>query len=76
MVVLPPQLRVLTVLAAVVRWRRQDERGASAVEYGLMVAGIAAVIVGAVFLFGQGIFSELFQETCDSIASNMPGGCT
>ena len=28
----------------------QDERGASAVEYGLLVAGIAAVIVGAVFV--------------------------
>jgi pilus assembly protein Flp/PilA len=53
----------------------EDERGASAVEYGLLVAGIAAVIVAAVFLFGQGVFSELFQNTCDSIAQNMPGGC-
>ena len=56
--------------------RRKDERGASAVEYGLLIAGIAAVIVAAVFLFGQGIFQELFQNTCDSIAQNMPGGCT
>ncbi len=56
--------------------RRKDERGASAVEYGLLVAGIAAVIVAAVFLFGQGVFAELFQETCDSIGQNMPGGCT
>ena len=55
---------------------RDDERGASAVEYGLLVAGIAAVIVAAVFLFGEGIFTNLFQETCDSIAQNMPGGCT
>ena len=38
----------------------RDERGASAVEYGLLVAGIAAVIVGAVFGLGQGIFSDLF----------------
>ncbi len=52
----------------------QDERGASAVEYGLLVAGIAAVILTAVFAFGQGIFSGLFQETCDSISQNM-GGC-
>jgi pilus assembly protein Flp/PilA len=51
------------------------DRGASAVEYGLLVAGIAAVIVGAVFLFGQGVFSGLFQETCDSIGQNMTGGC-
>ena len=37
-----------------------DERGASAVEYGLLVAGIAALIVAVVFLFGgfiSGIFS-------------------
>ncbi len=30
-----------------------DERGASAVEYGLLVAGIAALIVAVVFLFGR-----------------------
>jgi len=33
--------------------RRDQERGASAVEYGLMVAAIAAVIVGSVFLLGK-----------------------
>jgi hypothetical protein len=32
------------------------------------------VILTAVFAFGQGIFSGLFQETCDSISQNM-GGC-
>ena len=31
---------------------RRDEDGASAVEYGLLVAGIAALIVAIVFLFG------------------------
>lgn len=30
----------------------RNERGASAVEYGLLVAAIAAVIVAAVFLLG------------------------
>ena len=34
--------------------RRRDERGASAVEYGLLIAGIAAMIVVAVFAFGGG----------------------
>ena len=53
----------------------QRERGASAVEYGLLVAGIAAVIIGAVFLFGQGIFSNLFQQTCNSIGQNMNSTC-
>jgi pilus assembly protein Flp/PilA len=54
---------------------RNGERGASAVEYGLLVSGIAAVIVAAVFLFGQGIFTQLFQETCNSINQNMGGNC-
>ena len=34
------------------RLAKMDERGASAVEYGLLVAGIAAVIVAVVFLLG------------------------
>ena len=39
----------------------RDERGASAVEYGLLIAGIAALIVVVVFAFGntiEGIFSN------------------
>ena len=43
------------------RVAKMDERGASAVEYGLLVAGIAAVIVAIVFLLGgtlQGVFSS------------------
>jgi pilus assembly protein Flp/PilA len=53
----------------------RNEHGASAVEYGLMVAGIAAVIVGVVFIFGQGIFVNLFTGTCNSIAVNSGGSC-
>ena len=34
-----------------------DERGATAVEYGLMVTLIAVVIVGAVALFGTNLVS-------------------
>ena len=70
----PPTRGLLSRLTSRVLASRTDERGASAVEYGLLVAGIAAVIVGAVFLFGQGVFSQLFQETCNSIGQNM-GGC-
>ena len=73
--VLAPQLLSLLLRVSAPRLGDdQDERGASAVEYGLLVAGIAAVILTAVFAFGQGIFSGLFQETCDSISQNM-GGC-
>ena len=46
---------------------RHDE-GASAVEYGLLVAAIAAVIVGIVFLLG-GKVSSTFDKTCSGIGS-------
>ena len=48
--------------------RRKDETGASAVEYGLLVAAIAALIVIIVFALG-GVVQEVFQNTCDEIQS-------
>ncbi|MEP9365618.1 Flp family type IVb pilin [Nocardioides sp. CN2-186] len=47
----------------------RDERGASAVEYGLLVAGIAALIVAVVFVFG-GMISNVFQDSCNQISNN------
>ena len=47
---------------------RRNEEGASAVEYGLLVAGIAALIVAVVFLFG-GMISGVFTSTCDKIST-------
>lgn len=47
-------------------FRARDERGASAVEYGLLVAGIAAVIVAVVFFLG-GTITSAFQDTCDKV---------
>jgi pilus assembly protein Flp/PilA len=44
------------------------DRGASAVEYGLMVAAIAAVIVAVVFGLG-GLVQGAFDTTCDTIAT-------
>jgi pilus assembly protein Flp/PilA len=49
--------------------RDAKDRGASAVEYGLMVAAIAAVIVGIVFGLG-GVIQSVFATTCDSIATS------
>jgi pilus assembly protein Flp/PilA len=51
------------------RMAKMDERGASAVEYGLLVAGIAAVIVGIVFVLGTQL-SGAFTNTSNSISSN------
>jgi pilus assembly protein Flp/PilA len=45
---------------------RRDETGASAVEYGLLVAGIAALIVAVVFAFG-GVIKNAFQGTCNRV---------
>ena len=53
------------------RLAKMDERGASAVEYGLLVAGIAAVIVGIVFLLGgtlSGVFTR--HQRLDRPAAN------
>ena len=47
---------------------RRLESGASAVEYGLLIAGIAALIVLAVFAFGGGA-GGLFHGSCSTIAS-------
>ena len=55
---------------------RRDERGASAVEYGLLIAGIAALIIVAVFGFGGAVLSHLFQNTCDSVGSSTGNSCT
>lgn len=46
----------------------KTERGASAVEYGLLIAGIAALIVVIVFAFGDNI-KGIFESTCKSVAS-------
>ena len=48
---------------------KRDEDGASAVEYGLLVAGIAALIVAVVFLFG-GMISNVFSSTCNKIKTS------
>ena len=45
---------------------RHDEDGASAVEYGLLVAGIAALIVAIVFGLGN-VVRDTFDVTCDAI---------
>ena len=48
------------------RLAKMEERGASAVEYGLLIAGIAALIVVAVFALGP-IIRDAFESTCSTI---------
>jgi pilus assembly protein Flp/PilA len=60
-----------------VRLARVDERGASAVEYGLLIAGIAALIVVVVYAFGGVVLNGLFVSTCNTVTQSVPGStCT
>ena len=53
---------------------KMDERGASAVEYGLLIAGIAALIVVVVFAFGDTL-TGIFSDTCEKVANASANSC-
>jgi pilus assembly protein Flp/PilA len=50
------------------RLSRDEERGASVVEYGLLIAAVAALVVVAAFAIGNWANSA-FNETCTELAS-------
>ena len=54
--------------------RHRRDRGASAVEYALLISGIAAVIVLVVFLFGHQV-EFLFQDTCTDVQAQRNATC-
>ena len=56
----------MTKIAAKVQTLLNKERGATAVEYGLMVALIAVVIIGAVTLLGNNL-STTFNNVASQI---------
>ncbi|MBO0980867.1 Flp family type IVb pilin [Microbacterium sp. SD291] len=62
-------LKAFTKAQAFVNSLREEEEGATAVEYGLIVALIAAVIIAVVILLG-GEIRQAFQTIVDGI----PGG--
>jgi pilus assembly protein Flp/PilA len=53
----------------VLRRPRTSQRGATSVEYALVAALIALVVVGSVTLFG-GSTAGLFQRSCSSMAAH------
>ncbi len=57
-------VRMTSALAAV----REEERGATAVEYGLIVALIAAIIIGIVTTLGAKV-SDNFNKVSDNLPS-------
>lgn len=50
----------MNTFVAVVLTMGRSEKGATAVEYGIMLGGIAAVVVGTVLLLGPPV-AEMFQ---------------
>lgn len=50
-------LSVTTFIAGIKTRLTQEEKGATMVEYGIMVAGIAVLVIGAVFALGGQVFN-------------------
>ena len=65
------KLQFMTLMLAADLKAKRDERGATAVEYGLMVALIAVAIITVVGLLGDNL-SAMFQTVADSIGSVTP----
>ncbi|MCI0686422.1 MAG: Flp family type IVb pilin [Sporichthyaceae bacterium] len=53
--------------------RRGGEDGASAVEYGLLVAAIAAIVIALVFAIGQFV-QQGFEDTCTALEAEAAVG--
>lgn len=62
-------------MSALIRNLWSDESGATAVEYGLMVALIAAVIIGTVVLLGQQV-NTAFQTVTNGMQAGSGGTTT
>ena len=54
------------------RRRQRSSRGATSVEYALLIAMIAIAIVAAVTLLGNGT-AGLFRGSCDSFSQRSEG---
>jgi pilus assembly protein Flp/PilA len=51
----------------------KDEEGATAIEYGLIAALIAAIIVGALVVLGQNV-SSTFSNIATAVSNAISGG--
>ena len=61
-------IEAVNYLRVMLAAKARTERGASAVEYGLLVALIAIIIIAAVTLLGSNL-SSIFNKTAKSIGS-------
>lgn len=63
-----------TMLAKVKEALHRADEGATAVEYGIMVALIAIVIIAAVFFVGNTL-SDCFETVGSAISESTPNEC-
>jgi pilus assembly protein Flp/PilA len=54
-------MSLVTFIQSYMATLRRDEKGAAMVEYGILVAGIAVLVMAAVFLLG-GQIDKLFDQ--------------
>ncbi len=64
---------MLAYIRRIVELKKHQDKGASAVEYGLLVAAIAAIIVVIVFALGT-VVKTSFSKTCNAINTAQNGG--
>lgn len=57
---------VQTLLTVLGRRFQDKSKGATAVEYGIMVAGIAVAVIVVVFVLGEAI-NDMFQNVVDNL---------
>lgn len=62
---------MITFLIAFLTSRTESDKGATAVEYGLMLALIAAVIVIAVTALGGTLF-DMFSDIVEDLGGTVP----
>lgn len=62
---------MITILLNTLSMFRKDTRGATAIEYGLIAAGIAVAIAAAVFALGDDL-SALFGSVSTEIETRTP----
>jgi pilus assembly protein Flp/PilA len=59
----------------IISWLKEEESGQGMVEYGLIIAGIAVVVMGAIFLLGPKI-SSLFTQVSDKLPAASAAAAT
>ena len=57
------------------RRRPGQDKGATAVEYGLILAAIAAAVAVAAFSLGQ-LVQDSYSKSCSRIATPVRGACS